>query len=71
MTTAPASTAPVSAASRNSLLITKLYILATRPNLVLRPRLRERLDQGMSRCLILVSAPASFGKTTLVAMLHT
>ncbi|MEX2598158.1 MAG: helix-turn-helix transcriptional regulator, partial [Dehalococcoidia bacterium] len=32
-----------------------------------RPRLIERLDQGMERKLTLVSAPAGFGKTTLLA----
>ena len=49
------------------LLQTKLYIPATRPELVPRPRLIERLNAGMHRKLILVSAPAGFGKTTLVS----
>ena len=71
MTTALASAAFVSAVSGDSLLITKLYISPTRLNLVLQSRLWERLDQGLSSCLILVSALAGFGKTTLVAMLHT
>ena len=49
-----------------SLLTTKLYIPPVRPELVPRPRLVERLNQGLNRKLTLVSAPAGFGKTTLV-----
>jgi LuxR family maltose regulon positive regulatory protein len=48
------------------LLQTKLYIPPNRPELVSRPRLVERLDTGLHRKLTLVSAPAGFGKTTLV-----
>ena len=32
-----------------------------------RPRLSERLDRGAASTLMLVSAPAGFGKTTLLA----
>lgn len=46
------------------LLATKLYIPPC-PNPVPRPRLIERLDAGMDHKLTLISAPASFGKTTL------
>ena len=49
------------------LLTTKLYIPSVWPGLVSRPRLIERLDAGLLRNLTLVSAPAGFGKTTLVA----
>ncbi|UCC85995.1 MAG: hypothetical protein JSV81_14180 [Anaerolineales bacterium] len=49
------------------LLQTKLYIPARRPELVSRPRLIERLNAGLHRKLTLVSAPAGFGKTTLVS----
>ena len=51
------------------LLQTKLYISPPRPDLVPRPRLIERLNQGLHRTpgLTLVSAPAGFGKTTLVS----
>lgn len=51
------------------LLQTKLYIPPPRPNLVPRPRLTERLSAGphSGRKLTLISAPAGFGKTTLVA----
>ena len=47
-------------------LVTKLFIPAARPELVSRPRLIEQLDEGLNRKLTLVSAPAGFGKTTLV-----
>ncbi len=49
------------------LLATKLYIPRLRPNVVSRPRLLERLNEGLHRNLILISAPAGFGKTTLVS----
>ncbi len=49
------------------LLTTKLYIPPARPNLVPRPRLTERLNEGMTHSLTLVSAPAGFGKTTLLS----
>ena len=48
------------------LLKTKLYIPKTRPDLVSRPRLIESLNAGMDSKLILISAPAGFGKTTLL-----
>jgi LuxR family maltose regulon positive regulatory protein len=51
---------------QHSLLHTKLYIPPIRPELVSRPRLIERLNGGLSRKLTLISAPAGFGKTTLV-----
>jgi len=49
------------------LLATKLYIPPARPKLVSRPRLVERLNAGLQRKLTLVSAPAGFGKTTLLS----
>ncbi len=49
-----------------SLITTKLFIPPTRPETVPRPRLNERLDGGLHRKLTLISAPAGFGKTTLV-----
>src|SRR3954468_2327323 len=48
------------------LLTTKLYIPPPRPNVVLRLRLSERLKNGLGRKLTLISAPAGFGKTTLI-----
>ena len=49
------------------ILATKLYIPPPRPAVVLRPRLIERLNAGLHGKLILISAPAGFGKTTLVS----
>ncbi|HSB02290.1 MAG TPA: hypothetical protein VLE49_16690 [Anaerolineales bacterium] len=49
------------------ILATKLYIPSPRPKIVLRPRLVERLNEGLYRKLTLISAPAGFGKTTLVS----
>src|SRR5215472_14660036 len=49
------------------ILATKLYIPPPRPNVVLRPRLSERLNEGLHRKLTLISAPAGFGKTTLLS----
>jgi LuxR family maltose regulon positive regulatory protein len=50
-----------------SLLKTKLSIPPIRPQLVSRPRLTERLKEGLKCDLILISAPAGFGKTTLLS----
>ena len=58
---------------KQPLLQTKLYIPPVRPELVSRPRLIERLNAGLAkperfcRKLTLISAPAGFGKTTLVS----
>ena len=51
------------------LLATKLYIPRSRPKLVNRPRLPQRLNEGLQRTpgVTLISAPAGFGKTTLVS----
>jgi len=51
------------------LLTTKLYIPPVRPELLSRPRLIERLNAGLlhKRKLTLISAPAGFGKTTLLS----
>ena len=49
------------------LLETKLHVPRRRRGLVPRPRLSERLDRGAESTLTLVSAPAGFGKTTLLA----
>jgi hypothetical protein len=48
------------------LLTTRLTLPPVRPGRVARPRLAERLDAGLACALTLVSAPAGFGKTTLV-----
>jgi LuxR family maltose regulon positive regulatory protein len=49
------------------LLATKLYAPPPRPGLVARPRLLQQLDRELDSRLILVSAPAGYGKTTLVS----
>ena len=50
-----------------SLLTTKLHIPTPRPDLVSRPRLIEQLNTCSTRKLTLVSAPAGFGKSTLLS----
>ena len=52
---------------RTPLLETKLYRPGPRPGLVPRPRLIEQLDRGSASKLTLVSAPAGFGKSRLLA----
>src|ERR687893_2640812 len=53
--------------SATPILTTKLYIPPPQPKVVLRPRLIERLNEGaLHRKLTLISAPAGFGKTTLL-----
>src|SRR5579859_2121305 len=49
------------------LLETKLYVPRWRRGLVSRPKLSQRLNRGLEAKLTLVSAPAGFGKTTLLA----
>jgi len=50
-------------------LATKLFVPAPRSQFVARPRLIEKLDAGIrsGRRLTLVSAPAGFGKTTILS----
>jgi LuxR family maltose regulon positive regulatory protein len=52
-----------------SVLATKLFAPARRPQLVARPRIAERLATNLDagHRLTLVSAPAGFGKTTLLS----
>jgi LuxR family maltose regulon positive regulatory protein len=51
------------------ILATKLYVPPPRPDIVLRPRLIERLNEGLAagRKLTIISASAGFGKTTLIS----
>jgi LuxR family maltose regulon positive regulatory protein len=51
----------------DTLIRTKLHLPFTRPGLVSRPRLQEQIKHGLSGPLTLITAPAGFGKTTLVA----
>src|SRR4029453_18908063 len=54
-------------AERDALLATKLHVPRPRPGFVLRPRLLERLQEGMGQQVVLVCTPAGFGKTSLLA----
>ena len=49
------------------LLKTKLFIPRSRPRLIARARLTERLNSGLDKKLTLISAPAGFGKSTLLS----
>ncbi len=49
------------------LLATKLYIPQPRSDIVQRNHLIDRLSDGISKKLTLISAPAGFGKTTLLS----
>ena len=57
----------VGAAEHDALLATKLNVPAPGLDLVPRPRLADRLDEGLGRSLVLVCAPAGYGKTVLLA----
>ena len=50
-----------------AILATKLYIPSARSHVVPRPDLIARLNNGLQRKLTLISAPAGFGKSTLVS----
>jgi LuxR family maltose regulon positive regulatory protein len=68
MATRPAAAPSDAAASEpDVLLATKLYLPHTQPGFVARPRLLDRLDGAIERGLVLVCAPAGFGKTALLA----
>ena len=49
------------------ILATKLYIPPTRQQFVPRPRLIERMNEGLHRKLTLLSAPVGYGKTTVLS----
>lgn len=51
----------------SNLLQTKLLIPPTRPIWVPRPHLIDQLNAGLDRILILISAPAGYGKSTLLS----
>jgi LuxR family transcriptional regulator, maltose regulon positive regulatory protein len=54
-------------AAPDAVLATKLHVPQTRRGFVARPRLADRLTEPHQAQLILVCAPAGFGKTTLLA----
>lgn len=49
------------------MMSTKLFIPRPRPKQVQRPRLVDRLNYGLEKKLMLIAAPAGFGKTTLLS----
>src|ERR1700744_4947828 len=57
---------PAPTPGRVCLLATKLNVPGLRPGLVPRPRLARQLDEGDGQGLVLVCAPAGYGKTVLV-----
>jgi LuxR family maltose regulon positive regulatory protein len=65
----PPSTIPFEVlwSEQDVLLATKLHVPGPQPGFVARPRLIERLEEGLARGLLLVCAPAGFGKTSLLA----
>ncbi len=56
-----------SALFHDQLLATKFFIPASSHGLVPRPRLHALLNESLQRKLTLLSAPAGFGKTTLLS----
>ena len=60
--------APQAAAPEgDALLATKLHRPGPRPGLVPRPRLAGQLEAGLDQGMVLVCAPAGYGKTVLLA----
>lgn len=51
----------------DQLLATKFLVPSASHSLIARPQLTSLLDQSLQRKLTLISAPAGFGKTTLLA----
>ena len=62
-----ATAAETAVSERDVLLATKLHVPGPGRGLVPRPRLAERLNEGLRRGLVLVCAPAGYGKTVLLA----
>ena len=52
---------------RDVLLATKLQVPRSRPGLVSRRRLADQLEEGLNRGLVLVAAPAGYGKSVLLS----
>ena len=51
----------------DTVLATKLHVPRPLPGTVARPRLAHKLEEGLTRGLVLVCAPAGSGKTVLLA----
>jgi ATP/maltotriose-dependent transcriptional regulator MalT len=52
---------------QDALLATKLHVPRPQPGFVPRPRLVQALGEGLARGMVVVCAPAGFGKTALLA----
>ena len=63
----PSALAASQAAEGDVLLATKLHLPGPRPGLVRRPRLAGQLEAGLGQGMVLVCAPAGYGKTVLLA----
>lgn len=70
MEPAQSSTNAASNPRQQSLLTTKLHVPLVADTLISRPRLIGRLNEGLKHRLTLISAPAGFGKTTLLSDWH-
>lgn len=66
----PSSLSSTSRFPTPNLLMTKFYVPPARSRMVPRPHLMERLNAGMRSKLILIVAPAGYGKTTLLSAWH-
>src|SRR6266545_8349705 len=62
-----AASAGIAMSGQDVLLATKLHVPRPQPGFVSRPRLVQALGEGLARGLVLVCAPAGFGKTALLA----
>src|SRR6266511_1512694 len=62
-----ATPARVAMSGQAVLLATKLHVPRPQPGFVSRRRLVQALGEGLARGLVLVCAPAGFGKTALLA----
>ena len=58
---------PAVPSAQDVLLATKLHVPRPQPGVVPRPRLAQQLNEGLGRGLVLVCAPAGYGKTVLLA----
>jgi LuxR family maltose regulon positive regulatory protein len=57
--------------NNSTLLTTKLYLPPPLPQVLARPRLLERLEDGRKVTLTLLSGPPGYGKTTLLSVWAT
>jgi LuxR family maltose regulon positive regulatory protein len=57
---------PSTHGQRETILSTKLFAPSIRSDHVNRPRLIAQINKGLDKALVLISAPAGYGKTTLV-----